>query len=110
MNARATIRFEQRFAVRAIGLVATSVGPHESGWQQDDVKAARDQEAGPEVRARTGLHDDATRRLVDPEPLELGTRKTLSLVNRSCATRDGELENILGQVDCNCYRRHGMGS
>jgi hypothetical protein len=55
-------------------------------------------------------HDDPTGFTRAPELLQLGPGKPLALLDGAGMIGDGDLEHVLGQVDCDRYRGHGMGS
>src|SRR5690606_23726723 len=110
VNAGAAIRLQERLAVGAVGLVAATVRLDVVRWQEDDLETTGDQEPRPEVRARARLHDDATRRARAPEAFELCAREALPFSDCARPTAYGELEHVLGQIDCDRYCGHGLGS
>src|SRR5690606_11587833 len=106
MDARTAERFEKCFAVGTIGLVATDVGPHVLRRNQHALEAEGAESTAPVMTGRTGLQDDAAGLTTDPEPLELRAEETEALGDSPGSRGDGDLEDLLGQVNGDGYSAH----
>jgi len=110
MDSGAAVRLEDRLAVGAVGLVAPAVRRDVVGRDQLYLKAQADQQPSPVVGARAAFHNHAAGLAGAPEALELLARHAPALADAPRGRGDGDLEDVLGDVDGDGYVAHGMGS
>src|SRR5688500_11191208 len=104
VNARATLRLEDRFAIRTVGFVAAAVRLNVMRRQQGDVEAARRELACPEMRTRTRFHHHAAIGARAPEVFKLSARESPVFSNSPRLSGNRNFKNVLVQIDRNCYR------
>jgi len=95
----AAVRLEQRRGIGRIGLVALDVGAHVARRQQPHLDAEATEPAGPVVRGATGFHHHQADAAVRKPALELAAGKALAFDDLPVVIGDGELEDVLCQID-----------
>jgi hypothetical protein len=92
-------RLEQGGGIGRIGLVALDVRTDVSRRQQLNLDAQSIEPARPVVGGATGLHDNPSDRSIDEPALELTAREAVALDDLPLVISDGELEDVLCQVN-----------
>ena len=92
-------RFEQRFRIRAIGLIATDIPAGLMRGQQLDGVAELFQGARPMVRRLAGFEQHGRGRALGEEPQEPGPGQPMLFIHTPRVMRDRHLEHGLGEVN-----------
>ena len=92
-------RFEQRFRIRAIGLIATDIPAGLMRGQQLDGVAELFQGARPMVRRPAGFEQHGRGRALGEEPQEPGPGQPMLFIHTPRVMRDRHLEHGLGEVN-----------
>ena len=98
---------DQRRGVGRIGLVSPDIGSGVLSRQQHDLVTLTTQPAGVVVSRATGFHNDAACRPVDEEPVETRPAQALPLDNMPALIGQGDLEDILCQVNTDSRSIYG---
>jgi hypothetical protein len=99
MNVVIARRLEQRFRVRAIGLVAAHVPMHVVRRQQADAVAARFELPSPMMGRAARLEQDGRRRLLREVGEKSLARESFLRVDAPCTMRDRNLKHRLCEID-----------
>jgi hypothetical protein len=110
VDSGAAVRLEDRLAVGAIGLVAPAVRCDIMGRDQLHLETEADQQPRPVVGAGAAFHNHAAGLACAPEALELVPGHPAALLDAPRGRGDGDLEDVLGDVDGDGYVGHGTGS
>ena len=92
-------RFEQRFRIRAIGLIATDIPAGLMRGQQLDGVAELFQGARPMVRRPAGFEQHGRGRALGEEPQEPGPGQPMLFIHTPRVMRDRHLKHGLGEVN-----------
>jgi hypothetical protein len=101
----AAVGFQQAAGIGAVGSVATDIGPDIMGGQQHDLMTKALKAPGPVMGRPAGLHHDAQRRPCVESARKGGTTQPLAFDDRSAGIGEGQLEDVLGEVDGDAHRR-----